>query len=79
MHDSPGGNYWGNTLIHEVDGVVTAKIFDLQEDARAMVGLLAFQVHRGNPMEVQIKDVKLRRLPEGGLVESAQITIPEDA
>jgi putative heme-binding domain-containing protein len=52
---------------------------DFDENARSLEGLLAFQIHRGPAMTVQIKDVFLKELPEGGVVSFAKSAIPSDA
>ena len=66
----------GNNAIHKVNGVVTADITDLQAAERELEGLLAFQVHRGPSMKVQIKDVRLKHLADSSLINP---TIPSDA
>src|SRR6185436_8462468 len=53
----------GNHLTHKVNGQVTAEVIDHDSNARALEGLLAFQIHRGPAMTVQIKDVMLKTLP----------------
>lgn len=69
----------GNHLIHKIDGQVTIDLLDFEEKARAFEGLLAFQIHRGPAMNVQIKDVMLKELPEGGVVSFEKSAIPSDA
>ena len=69
----------GNHLIHKVDGKMTIDLIDHEAKARALEGLLAFQIHRGPAMRVQIKDVMLKELPEGGLEPFAKTNIPSDA
>ncbi|CAN5728583.1 hypothetical protein BH11VER1_BH11VER1_27360 [soil metagenome] len=69
----------GNHLIHKIDGQVTIDLLDFEEKARAMEGLLAFQIHRGPAMNVQIKDVMLKELPDGGVVSFEKSAIPSDA
>ncbi len=69
----------GNHLIHKVDGKVTIDLVDHDEKARALEGLLAFQIHRGPAMFVQIKDVRLKELPDGGVEPFAKTNIPSDA
>jgi putative heme-binding domain-containing protein len=51
----------GNRLIHQVGGVTTIDVIDLHQDAMAS-GLLGLQLHKGPPMRVEFKDLKLRRL-----------------
>jgi putative heme-binding domain-containing protein len=69
----------GNRLTFKLNGKVTAELTDHDEKARALEGLLAFQIHRGPAMTVQIKDVQLKTLPEGGVVPFAKADIPNDA
>ncbi len=69
----------GNHLIHKVDGQVTIDLLDFEESKRALEGLLAFQIHRGPAMNVQIKDVMLKELPDGGVISFEKSAIPSDA
>lgn len=69
----------GNHLIHKVDGQVTIDLLDFEEAKRSLEGLLAFQIHRGPAMTVQIKDVMLKKLPDGGVIDFANSPIPSDA
>ncbi|MCX6889852.1 MAG: DUF1080 domain-containing protein [Verrucomicrobia bacterium] len=69
----------GNHIIQKVDGKVTIDLVDHDEKARSLEGLLAFQVHRGPAMIVQIKDVMLKELPAGGLLSQEKNPIPSDA
>ena len=69
----------GNHLIHKIDGKVTIDLVDHQAKNRALEGLLAFQVHKGPAMIVQIKDVVLKELPESALLSLEKNQIPSDA
>jgi putative heme-binding domain-containing protein len=69
----------GNRLIHKVDGKVTIELVDHDAKDRELEGLLAFQVHKGPAMIVQIKDVMLKKLPEVPLVTLDKSPIPSDA
>lgn len=51
----------GNHLVHKINGQVTAEVFDNQKDKRAESGILALQLHAGPPMQVQFKDIQLKR------------------
>jgi len=51
----------GNRLIHEVNGVTAVDVTDDHPTARP-TGLLGLQLHRGAPMRVEFKALKLRRL-----------------
>jgi len=69
----------GNHLIHQVNGKTTADLIDHQSSERELEGLLAFQVHRGPAMKVEIKDVFLKELPDGDLLTPEQKPVPKDA
>ncbi|SKA93278.1 putative heme-binding domain-containing protein [Prosthecobacter debontii] len=69
----------GNHLIHKLNGKVTIDLVDHEPKAMALSGLLAFQIHRGPAMRVQIKEVMFKELPEGGLIPFAKTDIPNDA
>ncbi|MDB6070534.1 MAG: heme-binding protein, partial [Verrucomicrobiales bacterium] len=69
----------GNHVTHKLNGQVTADFVDHDATARSLEGVLAFQIHAGPAMEVQIKDVLLKELPEGGGVDFATTPIPSDA
>jgi type 1 glutamine amidotransferase len=51
----------GNHLIHKINGKITAELIDDQLDKRAMTGILALQLHAGQPMKVQFKNLRLKR------------------
>jgi putative heme-binding domain-containing protein len=69
----------GNHLIHKIDGKVTIDLVDHDAKNRALEGLLAFQVHKGPAMIVQIKDIVLKELPEAPLTNLEKSPIPSDA
>ncbi len=69
----------GNHLIHKIDGQVTIDLLDFEESKRSLEGLIAFQIHRGPAMKVQIKDVMLKELPDGGVISFEKSAIPSDA
>ena len=69
----------GNHLIHQVNGKTTAELIDHQESERELEGLLAFQVHRGPAMKVEIKDIFLKELPDGDVFTLEQKPIPKEA
>ena len=69
----------GNHIVHKIDGKITIEFHDFDQKARSLEGVLAFQVHRGPAMSVQIKDVMLKHLPDGGVVGFEKFAIPSDA
>lgn len=51
----------GNHLTHKINGHTTVEVID--ESGKApKSGVLAFQVHAGGPMKVQVKDVYLKKM-----------------
>ncbi len=52
----------GDRLVHTVNGEVTVDVVDRDAKHAARSGVLAFQIHHGDPMEVQFKDIELRTL-----------------
>lgn len=69
----------GNKTTHLVNGQVTMEFEDHDEQVRALSGLIAFQVHKGPAMSVQIKDVLLKDLPAGELIPFTPDRLPADA
>jgi len=69
----------GNKLVHKINGRVCTEIIDHDKKGRLMRGVVAFQVHRGPAMKVQLKDIELMHLPPGGLLSLADAPIPADA
>ncbi len=55
----------GNVLEHRVNGQLASRFTDCDEKGRALEGLLAFQLHSGNPNTVEIREVKLLTLEPG--------------
>jgi hypothetical protein len=50
----------GRLLRHSVNGVPTAEIVDDDDANRAVSGVVALQVHAGEPMMVQFKEIRLK-------------------
>ena len=59
----------GNHLQQFIDGKQTIDVVDHDKKGRALEGILALQIHVGGPMLVQFKDLELKRLPEGGIID----------
>lgn len=53
----------GNRIVHQINGRTVYELLDCEPGKRSLAGLLAFQIHRGPPMTVEIKDVALKALP----------------
>jgi len=50
----------GATLIHIMNGHVSAIFVDDDLKARAMAGLIGFQMHVGPPMKLEIRNVAIK-------------------
>ncbi len=53
----------GNHFVHYLNGYKTADVIDNDPNA-AREGLLALQIHYGNPMAMDFKDIRVRHLDE---------------
>src|ERR1051325_1776749 len=51
----------GNHLIQRINGKTMCECIDNQADKRAMSGILALQLHAGQPMKVEFKNIRLKR------------------
>lgn len=51
----------GNMITEILNGHVTSVLVDDHEQARSLKGLLGFQIHVGEPMKVEFRDVYLKR------------------
>lgn len=54
----------GNHLVQKINGVTTVDVVDEQSAKAAREGILALQVHVGDPMMIQFKDIRLTELRE---------------
>jgi len=54
----------GNRHRHWVNGHPTADLIDFHEEGRAFDGVLALQAHKGPPMTLEFKDMRIRHLPD---------------
>jgi putative heme-binding domain-containing protein len=69
----------GNHLIHQVNGRLTSELTDYDEKNRALEGLLAIQLHRGNANRVFVKDIRIRPLTDAKVIPFEKSNIPSDA
>lgn len=69
----------GNHLEHRVNGQVTSRFTDHDAKGRALAGLLAIQLHAGNPHEVQIKDLRLKVMGGAQLIAFDPAALPAGA
>jgi type 1 glutamine amidotransferase len=51
----------GNHLQHFINGHQTVDVIDQQSDKAAKTGVIALQIHRGEPMLVQFKNLKIKQ------------------
>ncbi|MEA2711939.1 MAG: hypothetical protein QOF78_4540 [Phycisphaerales bacterium] len=54
----------GNHLTQQINGVTTVDVTDEQTAKAAREGILALQMHVGDPMVIQFKDIKLTELKQ---------------
>jgi hypothetical protein len=52
----------GNTLIQILNGAVTSIVVDDDTNGRALSGLIGFQMHVGDPMRVEFRNIWLKKL-----------------
>lgn len=69
----------GNYLVHEVNGVQTIEAFDHDLDERDLSGVIAFQIHKGPAMKVEIRNITLKRLSKVEPTAPEATPIPEGA
>lgn len=55
----------GNHLVHQINGVTTVEVTDECESKRLTSGVLAFQLHVGPPMTLQLKNIRIKKLTTG--------------
>jgi 3-keto-disaccharide hydrolase len=55
----------GNHFTQAINGRTTVEAIDEDTAKRAMEGILALQLHAGQPMTIQFKEIRLRVLPPG--------------
>ncbi len=53
----------GNTLVHSVNGHVMAIFIDEDPDGRALEGQLGLQLHMGQPMKNEFRNIYYKKLP----------------
>jgi hypothetical protein len=52
----------GNTIIQILNGTVTSIVVDDDMKNRMLTGLIGFQMHVGDPMRVEFRNIWLKRL-----------------
>jgi len=53
----------GHHFVHRINGTVMADITDEDIKKRRRSGVLGLQLHKGDPMKVQFRNIRLKRLP----------------
>jgi hypothetical protein len=53
----------GNHMMHEINGQTMVEVTDEDHQAARRSGILALQLHVGDPMKVQFRNIRLKRLP----------------
>jgi type 1 glutamine amidotransferase len=53
----------GNHIFQHLNGHRMAEVIDLGERDARLSGILALQLHSGPPMRIEVKDIRLKRLP----------------
>jgi hypothetical protein len=69
----------GNRLEHKVNGQTTSVFVDHDEKGRSLDGLIAIQLHAGNPHKTYVKQVLLKILADGPILPFDQATLPAGA
>jgi hypothetical protein len=59
----------GNEISLSINGTLMSRVIDEDSDTRRRSGLLAFQLHKGPPMKVAFRNIRLKRLPLEGLAK----------
>ena len=52
----------GNTIVQMLNGRVMSVLIDDDLTGRKMDGLLGIQVHKGPPMKIEVKNIRLKKL-----------------
>ncbi|MBI1176494.1 DUF1080 domain-containing protein [bacterium] len=68
----------GNRLQHFINGVQTVGVVDDTEGKRLSSGILALQLHAGEPMTVECKDIRIKSLSTPDVVGGSNIRIAKD-
>ena len=69
----------GNRLEHKVNGRTTSVFIDHDERNRALAGLIAIQLHAGNPHRTYVKQILLKTLDDGPILPFDATALPAGA
>jgi hypothetical protein len=64
----------GPHLIHKINGNTTSEVID-HSDKALKSGILALQLHAGDPMKVEFRNLRIKKL-EGGSSEKSVVATP---
>jgi putative heme-binding domain-containing protein len=65
----------GNHIQHFINGVPTVDVFDDTESKRLDSGILALQLHAGEPMTVRFKDIRIKSLRSAAESAAANVHV----
>lgn len=68
----------GNRLQHFINGVQTIGVVDETQQKRLTSGILALQLHAGEPMTIQCKNIRIKSLGTPDVVGGANIKVAKD-
>src|SRR5262249_20714343 len=68
----------GNRLQHFINGVQTVGVIDETEGKRLTSGILALQLHEGEPMTGQCKNIRIKSLSSADVIGGANIRVAKD-
>jgi hypothetical protein len=52
----------GNTIVQLLNGRITSMLIDDDPAGRKMEGLIGIQVHKGPPMKIEVRNIRLKKL-----------------
>jgi len=52
----------GNTIVQLLNGRITSMLIDDDKSGRKMDGLIGIQVHKGPPMKIEVRNIRLKKL-----------------
>jgi len=52
----------GNTIVQLLNGRITSMLIDDDTAGRKMEGLIGIQVHKGPPMKIEVRNIRLKKL-----------------
>jgi hypothetical protein len=69
----------GNRLVHTINGQVSSTLVDYHEAGRALQGLLAIQLHRGQAHVLEVRSIRYKPLEQTAPEPFAEGSLPESA